>query len=321
MISAYREEKWIEAIGHKEEGELTEYSFECEFGRIQYRFYKKNTDIVDGIEYYDIASYRGAEGPYIEWVNENKAEALLKLFLEDFVRYCSDNNIIAEFTKLDPWDEYASNTRKIMGAEYYGNYYCNDLRHNFYDEAYNRNAKRGIKKAIACGIKAEFDFKGKTIPEFVELYKNTEDKFHTSNYYRMSCKDIKKFFDVYHEDAFMINGVLDNKIITSVLVVMGPEIVHYLLLGSDPKYSKLQVNSLLTYETALYCQKKGKLLFDMGGGISGGGIERFKRNFINENGVWKYYAVKKIYNVKIYKQLVEMKGKIENEKFFPLYRG
>ena len=185
MISAYREEKWIEAIGHKEEGELTEYSFECEFGRIQYRFYKKNTDIVDGIEYYDIASYRGAEGPYIEWVNENKAEALLKLFLEDFVRYCSDNNIIAEFTKLDPWDEYASNTRKIMGAEYYGNYYCNDLRHNFYDEAYNRNAKRGIKKAIACGIKAEFDFKGKTIPEFVELYKNTEDKFHTSNYYRI----------------------------------------------------------------------------------------------------------------------------------------
>ena len=59
----------------------------------------------------------------------------------------------------------------------------------------------------------------------------------------------------------------------------------------------------------------------MGGGIPGGGIEQFKRNFITDDGIWKYYAIKKIRNKKIYDIFVKKKTEIKNQNYFPLYRG
>lgn len=321
MISAYREDKWLEANIEKEEGKYIQFEFENECGKIVYGFIKKEAGSVDGEKYYDIASYRGAEGPYIENVKDGNVQELIKAFQKAFEKYCRSNNIVAEFAKLDPWDTYAKELRSTLGAEYYGNYYCNDLTTDFYNDVYNRNAKRGIKKAVAGGVCAKFDFSGKTIPEFVRLYKNTEDKFNTSNYYRFDEKDIKKFFDIYGSDAFLINAVLEEKIITSVLVVMGKDVAHYLFLGSDAQFSKLQANCLLTYEAAMYCKSAGRKIFDMGGGIPGGGIEKFKRNFIDENGVWEYYAIKKIHNWEVYDELVNKVDEIRNLKFFPLYRG
>lgn len=321
MISAYRDKKWLEANKEKEQGEYDEVLFENEYGLIRYGFFQKFAGEVDGTKYYDIASYRGAEGPYIEKVVDNNIEKLLDSFMVFWKDYCKNNNIIAEFAKLDPWDENADILREKLEAEYYGNYYCNNLTYDFYQNDYNRNAKRGIRKAEAAGVSACFDFEGKSIPRFVELYKNTENKFNTSNYYRMSEEDIKRYFEIYGEDAFLVNAVKEEKIITSVLVIMGEDIAHYYLLGSDPEYAKLQSNCLLTYKTALYCQSKGRKLFDMGGGIPGGGIERFKRNFIGESGVWEYFAIKKIHNKAIYDRLVELKGNIKNDKFFPRYRG
>ena len=274
MISGYREGRWLEAIGHKEQGELIEYAYSCEKGKIEYKFYKRRAGIVRETEYFDIASYRGAGGPYVVSVEPGMAESLLKEYMEDFSKYCGRNNIIAEFAKLDPWDEYSILVREILGAEYYGNFYCNDLTRDFYNEDYNRNARRGIRKALEAGVKAEFDFEGKTIPDFMKLYSNTEEKHKTSDYYRFLIKEIEAFFNIYKDEVFLINGVLKN-------------------------------------------QK----LFDMGGGIPGGGVERFKRNFIGEDGVWEYYAIKRIHNKEIYDLLVNRKEEIKNDKFFPLYRG
>lgn len=321
MRSAYREEKWVEVNKYKEEGEYQDFLYENECGIVRYRFFKKEAGIINGEDFYDIASYRGAEGPYIESVVRGKEESLFISFIKAFEEYCIKHNIIAEFGKLDPWDDYADIIRKNYGGEYYGNYYCNNLQIDFYKEEYNRRSKRSIKKAIDAGITVSKDFSGETIPDFIELYKNTEDKFHTSDYYKMTEEDIKRYFIFYGDDAFLINANLKGKIITSVLVVMGKDIEHYLLLGADPRYSEFQANSLLTYEAALYGKSQGKKLFDMGGGIPGGGIERFKRNFITDDGVWKYYAIKKIRNKEIYDILLRERMEITNQNFFPLYRG
>ena len=121
--------------------------------------------------------------------------------------------------------------------------------------------------------------------------------------------------------CFLINAVFNGKIITSVLVAYGKDVMHYLYLGNDPEYLKCQGNSLLTYETSLLGQKIGMKVFDMGGGMPGGNIESFKRNFISDDGIVEYYAVKKIWNPQIYQRLLERKSCIENMQMFPLYRG
>lgn len=321
MKSAYRDIKWVEANKDKETGEFTEYLFECKYGKILYRFFKKYAGTIGGIKYYDIASYRGAQGPYILESQFEQEEKLIDEFIKEFEKYCANENIVAEFAKLDPWDEYAELMRNKLSAEYYGNFYCNNLEIDFYSLEYNRNSKRNIKKTREKGVKVSIDLEGRTIPKFVELYKNTEEKFQTSDYYKMSETDIYRFFEVYGEDAFLINAEFNDEIVTSVLVVMGEDVVHYLFLGNNPQYLDLQCNGLLTYEAALYGKARGRKIFDMGGGKPGGGIEKYKRNFISEDGIWEYYAVKKIHNQGIYDKLVELKGSISNERFFPLYRG
>ena len=320
MQSLFKEKVWADLQNQKEEGDLTEFFFKSGLGRVRYRFFKRLAGTVDGVQYYDIASYRGAEGPYIEEEN-NTAKELLLAFREAFALYCSENRIIAEFAKLDPWDKYASISREVFDTEYYGNFYCNDLTRDFYAIDYNRRSKRSIRKAHDMGVRVNVDYTGETIEKFVHLYQNTEEKYHTSNYYNFSAKDIRQYFKLLKGRCFLINAVVDKEIITSVLVAYGQEIMHYLFLGSNPDYLAYQGNSLLTYETSLIGKKLGLKLFDMGGGVPGGNIESFKRNFISDDGVWKYYAIKKIWNEEIYRSLLNMKKEINNPRMFPLYRG
>lgn len=320
MKSIYREPKWADISCQKEQGTLETFIFENSDGKIIYRFFKRQAGIIEGKEYFDIASYRGAEGPYIQYVKiENQRTFFLK-FMEVFDTYCQKQNIVAEFAKLDPWDDYSELIKELYGASYYGNFYCTSLEKDFYRLEYNRRARRSIQKAKENGVTVQFDFSGETVGKFIELYKNTEEKYHISKYYQFSENEIQEYFQTFQE-CFLVNAYFENKVIASALTVMGKEIEHYLFLGIDPQYSDLQANSLMTYETALYGQQKGRKLFDMGGGTPGSGVEQFKRNFISENGIWSYFAVKKIRNHNIYEALTTQKGEIKNPNFFPLYRG
>ena len=53
----------------------------------------------------------------------------------------------------------------------------------------------------------------------------------------------------------------------------------------------------------------------MGGREKGGNIEQFKLNFVAENGVIPYYAIKKIHNQTIYDTMVQKAGAIINPVF------
>lgn len=321
MESLFREKNWADLQTTKETGVLKEYIFESDLGRVRYRFFKRFAGVIDGIPYYDIASYRGAQGPYIEKVKEKSEKDLLVLFREAFAEYCGEKNIIAEFAKLDPWDENAAITREILEADYYGNFYGNNLKKDFYSTDYNRRSKRSIKKALNMGVTVQVDYTGETVADFVRLYQNTENKYHTSDYYNFSEEDIKQYFNMLAGRCFLINAVVKDEIITSVLVAYGKDIMHYLYLGNNPDFLDYQGNSLLTYKTALIGQQLGLQFFDMGGGMPGGNIEAFKRNFISDDGVCEYFAVKKIWNMKIYQEFLEQKTEIKNTKMFPLYRG
>ena len=313
MESLFREDIWAEIQKEKETGALTEYTYNNELGTVRYLFFKREAGCVGEQLYYDIATYRGAEGPYINCIAEGKEKELLSAFLEDFAQYCESNRIIAEFAKLDPWDRHSKIIREVLNAEYYGNFYCNDLTRDFYSLDYNRRSKRSIRKAREMGVTVLVDEEGKTIPDFVRLYQNTEEKYHTNDYYNFSESDMKLYFDKLKGRCFLINAVVDGKIITSVFAAYGKNILHYLYLGNDPDYLAYQGNSLLTYETSLLGQRLGLKLFDMGGGKPGGNIEGFKRNFISDDGVWEYYAVKKIWNKDIYDILLSRKKVISNQ--------
>ena len=91
----------------------------------------------------------------------------------------------------------------------------------------------------------------------------------------------------------------------------------------EARWAKLQekkeAGELVYYD--FIGKQYGRKLIDMGGGKKGGNIEQFKLNFVAENGVIPYYAIKKIHNQTIYDTMVQKAGAIINPVFFPLYRG
>lgn len=190
MKSLYSDIRWAKIQEPREGGKLEEYRFSNTKGSIRYCFIKKNAGEIEGKKYYDIASYRGTGGPLIEYVETGLEEQFMDEFNSNFNEYCENNNIIAEFAKIDPWSEYHTLIEKKCNAEYYGNFYCNDLTENFYEETYNRNAKRAIKKAVNGGVEVLIDTAGDTIDDFVRLYQNTEIKYNTGDYYNFNHADM-----------------------------------------------------------------------------------------------------------------------------------
>ncbi|MBS7007111.1 GNAT family N-acetyltransferase [Anaerostipes sp.] len=320
MESIYRDKNWYLLQENKEKGKAVKYVYEDKTGRIEYSFIKRAAGNLNGIEYFDIVTARGVGGPYLEELNyKDRKNELIQNFNNQFQQYCKENNIVAELIRFDPWKRNEEDFKYIYEIELYGHFYCNDLRKDFYKEEYNRRSKRSIKKANSMEVKVQVDEKGKTIEEFIKLYKYTEQKYHTSDYYNIEKAFVEEYFKALKGKVVILNAIYGETIIASVIMLLGKDIAHYHLLGNNPEYSECQANSLLTYHAALYAQEKGKKLFDMGGGIAGGNIETFKLNFVNKENIFDYYIAKKIRMEEIYDALVEQAGGAR-ENYFPAYR-
>lgn len=320
MKSIYCDKNWNKLQEYKEEGTAETFEFQCEDGKIRYEFNKRFAGKVEGEDYYDLVTPRGMGGPRMVSCIAGEEKRLAGAYLKKLEEYCREENIIAEYVRFDPWDKRLEGLfGNYYEIEKYGDLYCNNLERDFYKEEYNRKTRREIKKAMSWGVHAEFDFNGESIDEFVKLYQNTAIKYNVSAYYRMDRCFIEKYFEMLPGNVFILNAFFEEKVIASVIVLMGVDIAHYHLLGSDPEYRQLHANSLLTYKAAEYAKTLGKKLFDLGGGKRGGNIETFKLNFVKEENIYTYYVGKKINNEIIYNYLAEQ-NKNQKEGYFPAYR-
>ncbi|MEH2946847.1 GNAT family N-acetyltransferase [Sporofaciens sp. JLR.KK001] len=315
MQSIYYDENWAILQQEKEGGEAEIYQCQCSDCLIKYVFIKRKAGIIKGIQYYDILTPRGMGGPRIA-----KGHLFdLEKYNDDFLEYCKEKNIIAEYVRFDPWNRNYSIFGELLDkTEYYGNLYCNNLCGNFYKEEYDRNVIRNIKK-YSDNIEVVFDFEGKEIDAFLELYKFTEEKYKVGNYYHLSREFLLDYFRLLNGKVAIANAIYQTKIISSAIVLFGEDIVHYHFLGNDPQYRRVYANTIIMYKIALLGQKMGKKLFDLGGGVIDGSTADYKRRFVNESGIYPYYVGKRILNKDIYEKLIDRNGK-NRKGYFPEYK-
>ena len=103
MISSiYSHPLWGKIQEIKEGGFSANIHAENEDGIIEYAFIKRRAGVIDGIEYFDIVTPRGEYGIVL------KDGVLTPRLLEEFdakvQQYCMDNQILAEYVRLDPWN-------------------------------------------------------------------------------------------------------------------------------------------------------------------------------------------------------------------------
>lgn len=319
MKSIYMDERWGILQQEKEKGEAITYTYDKDEIRIIYPFIKRKAGIINGIQYFDIVTPRGQCGPWIENCDTANIISLINSFDMEFAEYCNKEMIVAEYIRFSPWMNNVYDFSSIYDIQFYGYLYCNDLTYDFFKIEYSSKKRNKIRKAEKNGVEIRFDKSFDSIEKFLELYSFTSSKYDFNDYYTLDSSFLEQYLKKFPEETIFAQALYKGEVISSAIILLGEDIVHYHFAANHPEYTSLQGNSLLIYKVSLYAAKKGKKIIDLGGARKGSALERFKKSFVYRGKMYPYSIGTKIRDNNIYNALIEKVGG-PKKGYFPAYR-
>ena len=273
---------------------------------------------VPNTSYFDATSVYGYAGPVyknvpLDFDNTHFANELLEYF--------KLNNIIAVFSRLNPFLPKQNKVLKNIGSiDKKGPIVAIDLKKDIdiQRQEFRRRLKGQLNKARRlCTVK-----KASTAEDFQAFI-----KIYHENMDRVKAKPMYYFNDEYFNillkcTAFEAETLLaiDNEsgnIIGASMFIYKNSVVHYHLSGTKSEYLPLMPTKLLIDEMRIKATHLGLTHFNLGGGLSGsnGSLLQFKSSFSKnmiDFKVWKLIVLPEIY-----KEISEESNKVD---FFPIYR-
>lgn len=255
---------------------------------------------------------------------ENTKNTSIEMINNKFQEYCINNNIISEFVRFSLFNEYRDN--------YYGEVVetkpniVRKINTNPTDmlKEFEHKVRKNLKRASLNNLKIDIDKEAKTLDNFLEIYYSTMDRNNAKKEYYFS----KDFFDKIcsmKDNAAIFNVIYENKIISTELVIYSSKNCYSFLGGTLSDYFILRPNDFLKYEIIKWAYENKIENFILGGGYTNqldDGILKYKRSFAPKDGIKHFYIGKKIFNEKVYNELVKLrKGDVLDEKYFPIYRS
>lgn len=238
-----------------------------------------------------------------------------------YTQYCKDNHFICEFVRFELFGDYWRN-------------YCGEVESHLHNVIRNLNipldeiwmdfkqkVRKNVKKAIKNGLEVIIDADGKYIDEFLRIYYPTMKRSNAQNKFFFS----KKFFEYLNQmtdNTIYFYIVYQGKVISAELVLYDEENAYSFLGGTDSDFFELRPNDLLKFEVIKWAKEKKLKNFVLGGGYGeDDGIFQYKA-CLSPYGIVDFYTGKRIYDMNSYEKLVSLRNNlIENEEFFPRYRG
>lgn len=299
-------------------GRYGEFVYEDENGSALYHYILRPVEIpLDGEQYYDTITPYGFNGPVILECREGAREQLAAAFEKALDAHCREQHIVAEYVRFCPWLYNDRDFGRFYTLRDNGKTFGIDLTGDFFHEELNSNRRNKIRKAIRSGVTAEFDFEGKSVPEFLRLYGLMAERNQIDQSYRFSEAFIRQTLAACGENAFFINGRYEGKLIDSGLFLTSEQYIHAHLLGNDAAYFGLNADQILIYEACRWGKEHGKKTLHLGGAHTESLI-RYKYEFTRKC-VYDFRIGTKIRNPEVYERLVRAKGEA-NPDFFPAYR-
>jgi len=264
-----------------------------------------------------------SEFPKLFAGKDKNTDKLISLFWEKFLEYAFLNKIICSFVRFHPIEKNYEYCRDIMELERISSTVCIDL--NSEEQIWSdisSKCRNIIRKAIKNNVMVIEDENLKKINDFQNLYYDTMKKNNADEYYFFKEEFFEQLKFLKEKEITHFYALHEDKIISSILVLMGDEYLHYYLSANSQEGYSLNANSLLLYEIAKYGLKRGYKYFHLGGGYGGDDSPLFKfKSSFHKNHTLSFYIGKKIFNQKIYDELCQKAG-IDNRSlnYFPLYR-
>lgn len=313
---------YVRLYENKENGETKTFVFKCDFGEIEHSYLKREIPIkINGETYYDITSAYGYGGPIVRQVSDS--EQLFKLYNAAFNEECKTEHIISAFYRFHIFEGVPARQHFDGELEYIGPNVVKDLSLPL-KENMHKSVGTSYRHAKKNGLQVEFDTTDKKLDSFLKVYKETMDRNDASEYYYFDPVFFRELCRKLEGHYVFSEAVLEGKVISSFITLYGTKHALGFLGGTLTDYLSYDASTFLEYETMQWLKANGLHYYILGGGVEGeDNLFRFKKKFDKE-GIFPYYVGKKIYDQKIYDQLVELKkkeGKIIKERYFPLYRS
>jgi len=171
---------------------------------------------------------------------------------------------------------------------------------------YTHSNRKNIKKAIRTGAKVEFSSNIAAWNKFIYLYeKNLNDNGALKKYY-FGDKYFSQLKENLKDQSVIASCLLNNEIVSSLLIIFGREYAHCHLLGTVKDKKTIGVNNLLHHKVINWCKDLGINKLHIGGGRSNSeddSLLRFKKNFSDK--ISDFYIGERIINQSIYDKLCE----------------
>jgi len=272
--------------------------------------------------YFDIKGAYGYNGCVYSLYSVEFATA----FSKAFTNYCSENNIIAEFTRFNPiinnhqFSDYLypikTNEDIIVNLEYSDEYTWG----NIYDSSVRKNIKKAIRNNLIVKI-----FDGDKISDwwydhFKKIYFSTLKRRCADKYYFFSDIFFSHLKEHLKNKTLYFFTVKNDAVISCELITYDNYNAYSFLGGTLSEYFPYRPNDILKHEIIIYLKTKGVKYYCLGGGVTvNDGIYKYKKSFSKDGNV-DFYIGKKIYNKEIYnyvcqswsKKNPEISGKYSN---------
>ncbi|TWT09229.1 GNAT family N-acetyltransferase [Planomicrobium sp. CPCC 101079] len=304
-----------------DEGEPMLFFFENKHGKIAYPVIKRKIQTNTNLELYDITTPYGYGGPLIEV--RTMESLLISEFREVFNEYCKNNRIISEFVRFHPLLNNYSGLETEMEIVHHSKTIEIPLQQE--DDLLSRipgKTRNMIRKALKNNVEVRKVEIEDHLEAFMSMYYATMDRNQASGYYYFTEEYFRETINLFGPDIHLFGAFLDEKMISSTLILTKGKYMHYHLSGSLKEYNHLGANNILLYTVAQWGDENGIARFHLGGGYSSNedNLFKFKKSFTTSQPL-QFCIGKKIHDPVFYEMLILEKEITENTGFFPLYRS
>ena len=325
MTDIYFEENYGKLYEEAENGKACVWNYGGPEGKVCHQFILREIPISasDG-PWFDIITPYGYGGPIIKELADGcEKGALIKVFEEEFSKYCRKEKVVSEFIRFHPIIENVKDFSEMYSAECIRHTLGTNL--NVEDpiaEEFSKGCRKNIRRAIAKGITWKVTKSPKDINVFKNIYYSTMDRNHAGEYYYFNDQYFEKCQRFFQGNLVLVEAIFEDVTIAAGLYFIYGSTIHIHLSGTLTEYLYLSPAYILRYAITLWGKENGYRLIHHGGGRTNAVDDNlfvFKKQFA-ANTEFPFYIGRKIWNQEIYDKLCAMKGVEKTSSFFPAYR-
>lgn len=247
-------------------------------------------------------------------------------FLSKFNKYCIKENIISEFSRFHP---YLNNHKKmvsLINLIKIGNVVWIDLTKNLESiaKSFTKSCRTAIRKSEKECVDIHINNKDKYLKTFNELYLRAMDAMGVNDFYYFTNDFLSNLKRNLEREFTLITVEYRDRIVGGSIFLHKYDRMYYYLSARDPEHDKVYASNRIIYEAIKYGKEQELKLLDLGGGLKGSGLLKFKKSF--SNNIHDLYGWKKVFDKDKYIAICKMAEiekndiKFENAPFFPEYR-